>query len=167
MKRLLLLPCTLLFACAMQKSAVQKSAAPPSRSVQEEPAPAASVPVPTEPAGANADKAPSSAPPPASAKKPAAAAGGGAGGAGGAGMVVLPSQIAAAQTEFDDASKAFTASGGDCPSLCKSLGSMSNATEHLCGLVEGTSDGQRCLDARARLAAAQAKVKSTCGATCG
>lgn len=80
-------------------------------------------------------------------------------------MVVMPDQVAKAQAQLDDASKAFAAAGSDCASLCKSLGSMSNATEHLCGLTEGTADDQRCKDARARLAAAQAKVKGTC--TCG
>jgi len=82
-------------------------------------------------------------------------------------MVVMPNEVANAQAQFDSASKAFAASGTDCLSLCKSLGSMTNATEHLCGLVEGTTDQQRCTDARARLAAAQAKVKTTCSGTCG
>ena len=144
--------CTCTLACAVRKSAA------PARAVQEAPAapPAASAAGGEEPTAAEADKAGSTAP---AAKAPAPVPGGG--------MVVMPNEVANAQAQFDQASKAFAASATDCLSLCKSLGSMTNATEHLCGLVEGTADQQRCTDARARLAAAQAKVKSTCSGTCG
>jgi len=157
MRRVLLLGCSMLFvACAMERRAAspahsEKSAPPPA------PEPSASA------APMGGDVAPAGATPPAM-KAPAAAPGAGGGATG---TVVMPSEIAAAQAQLDQASKAFAASGSDCLSLCKSLASMSNATEHLCGLVQGTTDEARCTDARARLQAAQAKVKTTCGNTCG
>ena len=87
-------------------------------------------------------------------------------GAGGSGTVVMPGDVGKAQINFEDASKAFTAAGNDCAQLCKALGSMTNATEHLCDLTRGgtMSDQQRCTDAKTRLDFARAKVKSSCGA---
>lgn len=157
MKRVVLLGCAGLFvACAMQRS---PASAP--RSAEEAPPPAAPAgSAAAEPApGGDADKATSA---PAATPAPKAPTAAGAGG-----MVVMPGDVAAAQAQLDAAQKAFTAAGSDCIQLCKSLISMTNATEHLCGLVQGTTDESRCTDARARLSAAQAKVKSSCGNTCG
>ncbi|MBI2391312.1 MAG: hypothetical protein HYV09_17110 [Deltaproteobacteria bacterium] len=132
----------------------------------EEPAPAASAPAPTvEPTGEAVEPT------------PAAPAGGGGvapttkaptAAPGATGTVVLPSEIAQAQVQLDEASKAFAASTGDCVALCKALHSMTHATERLCGLVAGGSptDVQRCTDARSRLESAQAKVKASCGNAC-
>jgi hypothetical protein len=75
-------------------------------------------------------------------------------------------QIAAAQANFDDATRQLGAAGGDCTKLCKALASMQRATERLCGLVAGSTDVRRCTDARSRLTAATAKVNATCG-SCG
>jgi len=75
-----------------------------------------------------------------------------------------PGTIGAAQASFDDARKAFVAAA-DCPHMCKALSSMENATTHLCELSQG-AEQKRCADAKAKLAAADAKVKSTCGG-CG
>ncbi len=89
------------------------------------------------------------------------------GSAGAGKAIVTPSDLAQAQITFDDAAKAFSAGGTDCLHLCKALGSMQNATNHLCELVAGTADQKRCSDAKAKLETAQAKVKSTCGSSCG
>jgi hypothetical protein len=77
-------------------------------------------------------------------------------------MVVMSPEIAKAQTQFDEASKAVQLAGNDCAQLCKALSSMTNATDRLCELA---GEDKRCSDARAKLDAAKTKVKSTCG-TC-
>jgi hypothetical protein len=81
-------------------------------------------------------------------------------------LLPIEARVTRAQGELEDAQTAFTAAGGDCASLCKALASMSRATDHLCELVKEGGDPKRCDDAKARLDAAQAKVKSTCGG-CG
>jgi hypothetical protein len=73
-----------------------------------------------------------------------------------------PPNIGAAQAAFDDARKTFVAAA-DCIHMCKALASMTNATDHLCELTQGSGEYKRCSDAKAKLDAAQAKVKSTCG----
>lgn len=75
-------------------------------------------------------------------------------------------QIAAAQANFEEASRQLGAASGDCARLCKALASMQRATERLCGLVSAGSESEkrRCFDARAKLSAATAKVNATCGA---
>lgn len=60
----------------------------------------------------------------------------------------------------------FQAAGNDCEKLCKALASMTHATERLCELAKSNGDEQRCTDAKTKLDAARAKVKSTCGG-CG
>ena len=90
-------------------------------------------------------------------KVPAPVTPGAAGGA--SGTVVMP-ELAKAQVSFDEASHAFSAAGNDCAQLCKALGSMTHATDRLCELA---GDDKRCSDAKTRLDAARAKVKSTCG----
>lgn len=147
-----------LAACAAPREAQS-----PKRSEEAPPA------APAPPPAAEVTGEPSDAQPP-------APAGGGAAPAtkaptaapGATGAVVLPSEIAQAQVQFDEASKALAASTGDCVSLCKALHSMTHATERLCGLVQGGSptDVQRCTDARSRLEGAQAKVKASCGNAC-
>jgi hypothetical protein len=114
--------------------------------------------VPEPPTGAAAgSKAPATKSPPPPATKPTAPGIDSAGGGGG-----KPTSIGAAQTSFDDARKTFIAAA-DCTHMCKALTSMSNATTHLCELTQGGSEQKRCTDAKAKLAAADAKVKSTCG----
>lgn len=81
-------------------------------------------------------------------------------GSGASGAVVMSPEIAKAQAQFDQSNQAFMAAGNDCAQLCKALSSMTNATDHLCEL---TGEDKRCTDAKARLDAARAKVKSTCG----
>ncbi len=71
-----------------------------------------------------------------------------------------------AETSLAEAETAFAAAGNDCAQLCKALTSMNNATERLCELAKEGGDDQRCTDAKAKLDAARAKVKSTCG-SCG
>jgi hypothetical protein len=95
---------------------------------------------------------------PATAAKPTAPPGTDAGGSGGK----KANAIGAAQSSFDDARKTFIAAA-DCVHMCKALTSMSNATTHLCELTQGGGEQKRCTDAKAKLAAADAKVKSTCG----
>jgi hypothetical protein len=94
------------------------------------------------------------------------------GAAGGASMPpasILPGppaiQIAAAQANFEEASRQLAGATGDCARLCKALASMQRATERLCGLVASGSDSEkrRCVDARAKLTAATAKVTAACG----
>lgn len=162
MKRLLLLlAVSSLVACAV---APQRSATTPTSTSAPPPSASGAAPslettgTSTGVPGGDSDKTPSSIP---GAKAPSTAP------AGAGGSVVMPGDLASAQKQVDEAAKAFAASGTDCVSLCKSLVSMTNATEHLCGLTEGTTDQQRCVDARAKLSTAQAKVKSTCGNTCG
>jgi hypothetical protein len=74
--------------------------------------------------------------------------------------------VPSAQRAFDDASKAFAASGSDCVSMCKALQSMARATEHLCDLAGAGPDAARCSDAKSKLESARAKVKATCGGAC-
>lgn len=159
MKRLLLLfAASSLVACmAAPRSATTptSTSAPPAASGA---APSLESTGTTEAPSSGADKAPTSIP---GAKVPSTAP------AAGGGTVVMPGDVASAQKQVDEAAKAFAASGTDCVSLCKSLISMTNATEHLCGLTEGTTDAPRCTEARAKLSSAQAKVKSSCGNTCG
>ena len=159
MKRLFLLfGASSLVACM---AAPQRSATTPT-STSAPPAASAAAPslesTGTEAPSSGGDKAPTSIP---GAKVPSTAP------AAGGGTVVMPGDVASAQKQVDEAAKAFAASGTDCVSLCKSLISMTNATEHLCGLTEGTTDAPRCTEARAKLSTAQAKVKSSCGNTCG
>jgi hypothetical protein len=125
-----------------------KTAPPPPPTVLEPPTGAA--------AGtkAPATKTPSTAPVPPTTTKPGADAGGGGGS--------KANTIGAAQASFDDARKTFIAAA-DCIHMCKALTSMSNATTHLCELTQGSSEQKRCTDAKSKLAAADAKVKSTCG----
>ena len=75
--------------------------------------------------------------------------------------------VVAAQSRFDDASKAFVSAGSDCASMCKALGSMSRATDRLCALTDtAPKERSRCVAAKTKLEKAEQKVKSTCGA-CG
>lgn len=68
-----------------------------------------------------------------------------------------------ANDSFVAAESAFAAAGNDCAQLCKALNSMTKATDRLCELAKENGDGKRCEDAKTRLDAARAKVKSTCG----
>jgi hypothetical protein len=67
------------------------------------------------------------------------------------------------QASFNDAESALAAAGNDCALLCKALSSMSSATDRLCELAKENGDSKRCDDAKTKLDAAKAKVKSTCG----
>lgn len=69
-----------------------------------------------------------------------------------------------AQRDFDDAAGAVETSGDDCAQLCKALSSMSRAAERLCELAKdgGTDGQQRCSDARAKVEAARARVRTKC-----
>ena len=73
-----------------------------------------------------------------------------------------------AQVTFDQSAQAFSASSNDCLSLCKALGSMQRAADHLCELTKdgGDDDKKRCTDARSRLSDAKGRVDKTCGG-CG
>ena len=144
MKRLL--PLLFLLGCMAQRSPAKESPRSTTTTTGGEEGDAAptSAPVP-----GGSDKAGSTAPPP---TMPTAGAGG---------MVVSP-EVKKAQVNVDTAANAFAAAGNDCAQLCKALSSMTNATDHLCELA---GDDKRCSDAKTRLDAARAKVKSTCG-TC-
>lgn len=136
---------TLLLGCAAPRA--EKSAAPAST-----PPPAYAAPVDEDaskipPSGATAPV-----------MKPAEAA---TPSGGATGTVVTSPELAKAQASFDQSNQAFMAAGNDCAQLCKALGSMTNATDRLCELA---GEDKRCTDARTRLQAARAKVKSTCGA---
>lgn len=141
MKRLL--PFLLLIGCAAPS---RKEAASPSAAPAAEPGTTST----------GAEDAPSAPPPSGGDKLPAPTT---MPSGAGSTMVVSP-EVAKAQTNFDAASSAFTAAGSDCAQLCKALSSMTNATERLCELAGGDP---RCSDAKTRLDAARAKVKSTCG----
>jgi hypothetical protein len=65
--------------------------------------------------------------------------------------------------ELARAEAALAAAQGDCAAACRALASMQRATDHLCALVEDSSDGRRCEDARKRLLAARDRVRSSCG----
>lgn len=167
MKRALLL-FVICSACAAQRGAKAPTSAPHEPS---SPAPQ-SAPMPSDHDGIPDSTGTTSMPPPTTATTPEGTSAGGtapvpktsmpAGGGGGA----SPGAIAKAQSAFDDAAKVFSSAGvTDCLQLCKALASMTNATEHLCTLVQGTTDQKRCTDARIKLESAQSKVKSSCG-TC-
>lgn len=142
MKRLL--PLLLLLGCAVQRAPAKEAPRSTTTTTGDTESAPTGAPVP-----GGADKAGSTAPPP---SMPTAGAGG---------MVVSP-EVQKAQVSVDNAANAFAAAGNDCAQLCKALSSMTNATDHLCELA---GDDKRCSDAKTRLDAARAKVKSTCG-TC-
>lgn len=81
-------------------------------------------------------------------------------------LVPIDVKMKEAQGDLESAESAFTAAGNDCASLCKALSSMTRATDHLCELAKEASEPKRCDDAKARLDAAQSKVKASCGG-CG
>lgn len=166
-------------ACAAQRKPSAEPSMAPAPPPGAESAPATATPSSAAPTGGAAVEEPTTAPPPPPVSAPEATSGpatktpstapkAGAtkptapgvdsGGAGGG----KPNSIGAAQSSFDDARKTFIAAA-DCIHMCKALTSMSNATTHLCELTQGGSEQKRCTDAKAKLAAADAKVKSTCG----
>jgi len=70
----------------------------------------------------------------------------------------------AAREQLDESMKAFEAANGDCARMCKALASMQRAADHLCTLATSDDDGKkRCDEARARVSAAEDKVKASCG----
>ena len=82
---------------------------------------------------------------------------------------MIVDDLARAQKTFDDSNASFLSASGDCASLCKALGSMQRAADHLCELTKGgaDSDKKRCTDAQTKLDGAKERVKSTCGGGCG
>lgn len=157
MKRVLLLVVFAIGCAAPRAERAAPSSAPPAKYSDQDGTGESTAPTTTsQPTGADATKVPSSAAPP-----PVMPGGGGA-----TGTIVVSEDVAKAQSTFDDASKAFAAAGSDCAQLCKALHSMTHATDRLCELTQGgtVTDQQRCTDARVRLDAAKAKVKSSCGA---
>jgi hypothetical protein len=138
MKRLF--PLLIVVGCAVQRKEAAPATTPSS-------APAEHDGTGSEPAPSTGVDKPSAAPMP---------------GGGATGTVVLSPEVQKAQANFDSASTAFSAAGNDCAQLCKALSSMSNATDRLCELA---STDVRCSDAKTKLDAARARVKSTCG-TC-
>lgn len=77
----------------------------------------------------------------------------------------LAQRRAAARAELQQAQSDLEAAASDCTAACRALSSMERATQHLCTLVSDPDDQKRCDDAQHRLAAARARVKSSCG-TC-
>jgi MYXO-CTERM domain-containing protein len=68
----------------------------------------------------------------------------------------VPEEIGGLQAEIDrDYAEAST---GDCATACRALDSMRNAADKLCAL----DPGSRCANARQRLEAASARVRSAC-----
>lgn len=158
MKRALLLV-VLITGCAAQRAEKSAPSTAPAKYSDQDgtadgPAPSTMPPPP----GSDTSKVPSTTAAPTSTMP---------GGGGATGTIVVSEELSKAQISFEDASKSFTAAGSDCAQLCKALHSMTHATDRLCELTQGGSlaDQQRCTDARVRLDAAKAKVKSSCG-TC-
>ena len=81
-------------------------------------------------------------------------------------VISSDARIVQAQIEFIIEEERFLSAGNECGSMCKALASMKRATEHLCELTQGGSgtDQKRCIDAKAKLESAQAKVKASCPA---
>ncbi len=75
--------------------------------------------------------------------------------------------VSKARDEFDMAATQLSAAS-DCVTMCKALASMRKAAEHLCELTKdgGDDEKKRCDGAKDKVAAAEVKVKSTCGG-CG
>jgi hypothetical protein len=71
--------------------------------------------------------------------------------------------IAHAKGDFDVAERELLASAGDCAAACRALGSMERATTHLCALAQADDDRARCDEAKGKVLAARAKVRTTCG----
>ncbi|MGZ3449326.1 MAG: hypothetical protein ACXVEF_06985 [Polyangiales bacterium] len=133
-----------------------QSGATGTSTVEEQPTVPAPPPATAAPPTAGATPSTKS---PATAPKPSPTPPPGTDKAGGGGK---PNSVGAAQASFDEARKSFVAAA-DCIHMCKALASMTNATTHLCELTQGGSEQKRCTDAKAKLAAADAKVKSSCG----
>ncbi len=77
----------------------------------------------------------------------------------------LAQRRAAARAELERAQSDLDAAATDCTAACRALSSMERATQHLCTLAADPDDQKRCDDAQHRLAAARARVRSSCG-TC-
>ena len=80
-------------------------------------------------------------------------------------MVV--SELGTASDELDAAATQLGAAS-DCAAMCKALASMRKAADHLCALTKdgGDDEKKRCDGAKEKVAAAETKVKTTCGG-CG
>lgn len=74
-----------------------------------------------------------------------------------------PSDMEQAMSAFAEAEKALAASP-PCETMCKALHSMARAAEHICELArDGTAlDQKRCVDARAKVEEATARVRAAC-----
>jgi hypothetical protein len=72
-----------------------------------------------------------------------------------------------ARSDLDRAERELRTAAGDCATACRALGSMERATAHLCSLATAPEDRDHCEHAKARVIAARAEVKSTCGSCAG
>lgn len=70
-----------------------------------------------------------------------------------------------ARSELDIASRELDLATGECGSACRALASMERATGHICNLASDESDRRRCEDAKAKVARARDRIRSSCG-TC-
>lgn len=70
-----------------------------------------------------------------------------------------------ARSELDTASRELDLATGECGSACRALASMERATGHICTLASDESDRRRCEDAKAKVARARDRIRSSCG-TC-
>jgi hypothetical protein len=61
------------------------------------------------------------------------------------------------------AEQALDASGSDCATACRALGSMDRATGQLCVTASDDSEHGQCDDAKARLLRARDRVRTSCG----
>ena len=70
-----------------------------------------------------------------------------------------------ARSELDRASRELDLATGECGSACRALASMERATGHICNLASDESDRRRCDDAKAKVARARDRIRTSCG-TC-
>lgn len=70
-----------------------------------------------------------------------------------------------ARSELEAASRELDLATGECGSACRALASMERATGHICNLASDDGDRRRCEDAKAKVARARDRIRSSCG-TC-
>ena len=73
--------------------------------------------------------------------------------------------LRSARAELDTASRELDLATGECGSACRALASMERATGHMCNLASDESDRRRCEEAKAKVARARDRIRSSCG-TC-
>jgi type IV secretory pathway VirB10-like protein len=73
------------------------------------------------------------------------------------------SDLGNARSELALAEKQLQSSAGDCSTACRALGSMERATAHLCALASSSDDQRSCQDAKGKVLAGRDRVRASCG----